>query len=146
LLSFPLLHRLQFCAIKKTQKRIVMKHLLQMEQLAQLAIAVTVLFFIPQPFNWWQCVLIFFAPDLGMIGYVINTRLGAWTYNLTHHKLVCVAIILTGLFLGIDWLLATGILFYGHSAFDRLMGYGLKYEDAFGHTHLGFIGKPASQQ
>jgi len=30
---------------------------------------------------------------------------------------------------------------YGHSSFDRLCGYGLKYVDDFKHTHLGWIGK-----
>ena len=32
-----------------------------------------------------------------------------------------------------------------HASFDRVFGYGLKYEDAFRHTHLGMIGRdPAS--
>ena len=30
---------------------------------------------------------------------------------------------------------------FGHSSFDRIMGYGLKHEDAFQNTHLGKIGK-----
>jgi hypothetical protein len=29
----------------------------------------------------------------------------------------------------------------GHSSFDRVLGYGLKYDDDFKHTHLGWIGK-----
>ncbi|MDA1193538.1 MAG: DUF4260 family protein, partial [Candidatus Poribacteria bacterium] len=29
-----------------------------------------------------------------------------------------------------------GAILIGHSAFDRLLGYGLKYPDAFKHTHL----------
>ena len=34
-----------------------------------------------------------------------------------------------------------GIFLFAHSAFDRIFGYGLKYADAFQHTHLGWIGK-----
>lgn len=34
-----------------------------------------------------------------------------------------------------------GLLLFGHSAFDRLLGYGLKYADSFQNTHLGRIGK-----
>ena len=30
---------------------------------------------------------------------------------------------------------------YGHSSFDRVLGYGLKHEDAFQNTHLGRIGR-----
>jgi hypothetical protein len=30
---------------------------------------------------------------------------------------------------------------FGHSAFDRMLGYGMKYTDSFQHTHLGLIGK-----
>ncbi|HJU52615.1 MAG TPA: DUF4260 family protein, partial [Acidimicrobiia bacterium] len=28
-----------------------------------------------------------------------------------------------------------------HIGLDRFLGYGLKYADAFGHTHLGEIGR-----
>jgi uncharacterized protein DUF4260 len=30
---------------------------------------------------------------------------------------------------------------FEHSSFDRVLGYGLKHEDAFQNTHLGRIGK-----
>ena len=30
---------------------------------------------------------------------------------------------------------------FGHSSFDRVMGYGLKHEDSFQNTHLGGIGR-----
>ena len=30
---------------------------------------------------------------------------------------------------------------FGHSSLDRVMGYGLKHEDAFQNTHLGRIGR-----
>jgi hypothetical protein len=30
---------------------------------------------------------------------------------------------------------------FGHSSFDRVLGYGLKHEDAFQNTHLGRIGR-----
>jgi hypothetical protein len=37
--------------------------------------------------------------------------------------------------------LIAGIVLFGHSAFDRILGYGLKYPDSFNNTHLGRIGK-----
>lgn len=32
-------------------------------------------------------------------------------------------------------------LLFGHSSFDRVLGYGLKHEDAFQNTYLGRIGR-----
>ena len=32
-----------------------------------------------------------------------------------------------------------GTVLLGHSAFDRVLGYGLKYPDAFKHTHFDEI-------
>ena len=34
-----------------------------------------------------------------------------------------------------------GLILFGHSSMDRILGYGLKYPDSFEHTHLGMIGK-----
>ncbi len=34
-----------------------------------------------------------------------------------------------------------GIILFAHSSLDRMLGYGLKYEDSFNNTHLGIIGK-----
>ena len=33
-----------------------------------------------------------------------------------------------------------GLIIYGHSCMDRMLGYGLKFGDHFKHTHLGWIG------
>jgi hypothetical protein len=37
-------------------------------------------------------------------------------------------------------MLAAGSLLLFHSSVDRVLGYGLKYRDSFGDTHLGRIG------
>ena len=34
-----------------------------------------------------------------------------------------------------------GIILFSHSAMDRAMGYGLKFDKGFKFTHLGEIGK-----
>jgi len=36
---------------------------------------------------------------------------------------------------------AISIIWIAHIGFDRSLGYGLKYADGFGYTHLGLIGK-----
>jgi hypothetical protein len=76
-----------------------------------------------------------------MIGYLANPRIGAWTYNLIHHKGLSVAFYVLGSLLATPWLMFAGTILLGHSSFDRVLGYGLKHEDAFQNTHLGRIGK-----
>ncbi|RYY08734.1 MAG: DUF4260 family protein, partial [Chitinophagaceae bacterium] len=84
------------------------------------------------------CLLL---PDLSMLGYLINTRAGALTYNLVHHKMLALAVLIIGILLHIPALHLAGIILFGHSSMDRMFGYGLKYPDSFSNTHLGRVGK-----
>ncbi len=116
-----------------------MKKLLQLEYLGQwfAAYALTLWFGFPA---WWFWAWLL-VPDVSMIGYLINRRVGAWSYNLAHHHLTAFACVAIGLSLGTSsYLLFTGLLLWGHSGMDRLFGYGLKYEQGFKFTHLGKIG------
>jgi hypothetical protein len=85
--------------------------------------------------------VLFLAPDIGMIGYLVNPKIGAITYNIFHHKGIAVVLYVLGIYLNIPPLQFAGILLFSHSSFDRIFGYGLKYSDNFKHTHLGMIGK-----
>lgn len=80
-----------------------------------------------------------FAPDIGMVGYLINTRVGAWTYNLLHLLAIGIGLYVVGYFFNNAFVELAGIMIIGHIALDRLLGYGLKHEDSFKHTHLGTI-------
>ena len=89
----------------------------------------------------WIWVLLFFSPDISMVGYIISTRIGAYCYNLFHHRAVALVVLAFGLLTHNNVLVAVGALLFAHSSFDRMMGYGLKYTDDFKHTHLGWMGK-----
>ena len=89
----------------------------------------------------WAWVLLFFSPDISMLGYLVNPRIGAYTYNLFHHRALALAIATVGFLTASNVFTAIGILLFAHSSFDRMMGYGLKYTDDFKHTHLGWMGK-----
>ena len=117
-----------------------MNNSLKMEQAAQLAIAVFALWLQPLHFSWWIWPILFLLPDLGMLGYLIDERVGALTYNLFHHKAIAFVFISCGYLLAAPVIYLAGLLLWAHSSFDRVMGYGLKYSDSFHHTHLGFIG------
>ncbi len=89
----------------------------------------------------WLWILLFFTPDIGMLGYLVNTKVGALSYNIFHHKGIALAIALPGYYLHNDVLTAIGILLFAHSSFDRMLGYGLKFADSFKHTHLEILEK-----
>ena len=116
-----------------------MDKIIKLEELAQLAVCIVAMYYQPLQFRWWVWPILFLLPDIGMLGYLINTSVGAVTYNLFHHKLIAIAILGAGWYMNVPVLTLSGLLLYGHSSFDRMMGYGLKYFDSFKHTHLGML-------
>lgn len=92
-------------------------------------------------FAWWWFPALLLLPDVGMIGYIINPKVGAFTYNLLHHRLVALMVACYALTYGNEYWLLAAIILFAHISFDRTLGYGLKYNDSFSHTHLGIIGK-----
>jgi hypothetical protein len=115
-----------------------MKTLTNLEEAAQFALSI--ILFAKLPFVWWLYPALLLLPDVGMIGYAVNNTVGAFTYNLFHHKAIAIFIGIAGLLLANSSLLLTGIILFGHSAMDRMMGYGLKYNKGFKFTHLGELG------
>lgn len=92
-------------------------------------------------YAWWWFLVLILTPDIGMSGYAFGNRAGAFSYNLFHHKGVALAIYLTGAYFSLPLCQLIGIILFSHSALDRMLGYGLKYEKGFKFTHLGEIGK-----
>jgi Domain of unknown function (DUF4260) len=117
-----------------------MKQVLKLEELAQMLLGIIALYYQPLHFSWWLWPVLFLSPDISMLGYLSNKKIGAVVYNLFHHKGVAILVAAVGFFAGNHILLVIGILLFAHSSFDRVMGYGLKYTDDFKHTHLGWIG------
>ena len=90
---------------------------------------------------WWLALIVFFAPDLSFAGYTAGNRVGATVYNLVHVYAFGLGLFAIGAVLAMPTLAALGALWLAHSAFDRMLGYGLKSSEGFGVTHLGRIGK-----
>jgi hypothetical protein len=120
-----------------------MKTLLKSDELASLLLAVLV--FAQLPYAWWWLPALFLVPDLSMLGYLAGPRLGAWSYNLAHHKLLALALGAVGYLLGYPALLLAGTVLLFHISFDRLLGYGFKHETGFQHTHLEQTGQHLPQ-
>jgi len=88
-------------------------------------------------YSWWWFAALILVPDIGMIGYLFNTQMGAITYNITHHKGIALVVGLFGYFSGSYPLMLAGLIMFSHASMDRIFGFGLKFPDSFKHTHLG---------
>lgn len=85
----------------------------------------------------WLCfALLFLAPDISMLGYLAGKRTGAKVYNFFHTYTVPIFLVLAlGLFRQ-TFCIGLAVIWIAHIGFDRLLGYGLKYEASFKDTHL----------
>lgn len=115
-----------------------MKNLLKLEEGAQFVGALYL--FSTLTYAWWVFPVCLLLPDLSALGYLLGNRWGAYSYNFFHHKLVAVVVLIIGFSLHFPPLSLAGCILFGHSALDRVFGYGLKYTTGFQHTHLGDIG------
>lgn len=86
--------------------------------------------------NWLLFALLLLAPDLGMLGYLANPRIGASIYNLFHLPLWPALLIIAGWFSPSQLALEIGLIWLCHLGMDHLAGYGFKYPTKFQDTHL----------
>ncbi|MDX1636937.1 MAG: DUF4260 domain-containing protein, partial [Balneolaceae bacterium] len=113
--------------------------LVRLEELGMLLLSI--LLFSTTGYAWWWFLVLILVPDLSMAGYLLNSRLGAYLYNLVHHKGVAVLVYGLGYYFVDPLTQMIGIILFAHSSMDRMVGYGLKFGDSFRHTHLGWIGE-----
>src|SRR3990172_12688410 len=109
-----------------------MKNLLKLEEAFMFGLSIFL--FSKLDYAWWWYPALILAPDLSMVGYLINTRVGAITYNFIHHKALGIGVFVLGVLLANQLLQLIGLILFGHSSMDRVLGYGLKYPDSFQNT------------
>lgn len=117
-----------------------MKNVIRIEEAAMFGFSIVL--FNQTDFAWWWYIALILTPDFGMLGYIAGSKTGAFTYNLLHHKAIALVILCIGWYFSNEWLELGGIIIFGHSSLDRILGYGLKYPDSFHHTHLGWLNPP----
>ncbi|NJK71822.1 MAG: DUF4260 domain-containing protein [Thermales bacterium] len=91
-------------------------------------------------FNWW-IIILFWFPDVSFAGYLINKKVGAISYNITHFYGTAIILWLIAFFANNSNLSYLAMIQLAHISFDRLLGFGLKYPNSFQKTHLKFIDK-----
>jgi Domain of unknown function (DUF4260) len=100
-----------------------MKILIKLEELAQFLFSIYL--FSLLPYAWWAFPLFILAPDVSLLGLLAGKRVGAVTYNLVHHKALALTVYVLGGLLGNPLLSLLGVLLFGHSSFDRMVGFNL---------------------
>jgi len=116
-----------------------MKLTLKLEELAMFIAGIFL--FSQLSYAWWWFLILILLPDIGMLDYAINNKIGAFLYNIFHHKGLAIIIYFMGYYFQLELVQLTGIILFSHAAMDRIFGYGLKFNKGFKHTHLGTIGK-----
>ena len=86
--------------------------------------------------GWGFFFALLFVPDVSMVGYLRDPRLGALLYNAGHSLLGPALLLGAALTVSAPTLLAIAVIWFAHIGMDRALGYGLKHTDAFLHTHL----------
>lgn len=94
--------------------------------------------------NWLVFAVLLLAPDISAVGYLVNARVGAATYNLFHIALLPSALAAAGVLADNNVILTLALIWFSHINMDRALGYGLKLPSGFGNTHLGRIGKQSA--
>src|SRR5947208_2970165 len=105
--------------------------LLRLEGLTVLLGAITL--YAHQGGNWLMFALLLLAPDLSMIGYVRNPRVGSITYDVVHFyalPAVLLALSVANVPAGIQ----LALIWFAHIGMDRTLGFGLKYPTDFKDT------------
>lgn len=111
-------------------------------RLEGLALAVVAVYLYPRVSDsWWLFAALILAPDLSFLAYLAGPRVGAAVYNAAHTTVLPFALVLLGLLLPAIILVAIALIWLAHIGIDRALGFGLKYPNGFGFTHLGRLGR-----
>ncbi|MFE8703097.1 DUF4260 domain-containing protein [Cytobacillus sp. FJAT-54145] len=113
------------------------KLFLHIEGLTVLILSITVYAY--QDYSWLLFFILLFVPDLSMMGYAFNKKIGALVYNAFHTYSLPILILVLGVVMENQTLLSIGIIWTSHIGMDRVLGYGLKYPTDFKDTHLNRV-------
>ena len=77
-----------------------------------------------------------------MLGYLASPCMGARIYNAYHSYVPPAVLALSAYLFRLHGpVLPIALIWANHIGVDRMLGYGLKYREGFGWTHLGRLGK-----
>lgn len=87
--------------------------------------------------RWWIFAVFFLAPDIALLGYVTKRLdLAAAFYNTVHNYVLPILLALASWKASRHTGEIAAAIWIAHIAFDRVLGFGLKYPQSFKETHL----------
>jgi hypothetical protein len=101
--------------------------------------AATIYLYAHGNFSWWLFAALFLSPDLFMLGFLANVKVGAALYNLVHTEVGPIVLLLLVWILPAPQLVPYGLIWLSHVGMDRMLGVGLKYPTTFRDTHLQHV-------
>ena len=87
----------------------------------------------------WILLFSFSRRTLIMLGYPVNTLIGAAVYNFVHTLFAPGILIVIAMFTSRQQLLPLAYIWTAHIGLDRMLGSGLKYPTRFNDTHLQHV-------
>ena len=114
--------------------------LLRLEGLA--AAALSAVFYARTGASWWLFAALWLAPDLSLLGYLAGPHWGARIYNAIHAYVTPATLAVSALLLHSANLVPIALIWINHIGVDRMLGFGLKYQEGSRFTHLGGLGNP----
>ena len=113
--------------------------LLRLEGLA--AALLSVAFYARSGRSWWLFAALWLVPDISILGYRLGSCWGARIYNTAHTYFLPLLLAFSAYAFGATAAIPFALIWINHIGVDRLLGYGLKYANGFGWTHLGRLGR-----
>lgn len=89
--------------------------------------------------SWGLFFAAILLPDLSILGYAADPRVGAAIYNLAHTYSLPVILGGGGLLGAHAPAVYLAVIWLTHISVDRMLGLGLKYPTAFKDTHLNRV-------
>lgn len=87
-------------------------------------------------FNIYVFLACLLLPDIFLLGYIVNNKVGAFLYNLGHVFIFPLILFLLAVITTKQAFLVIALIWASHIFFDIMIGYGLKYNEGFKITHL----------
>src|SRR5262249_14219011 len=86
--------------------------------------------------SWLLFFVLLLAPDLFILGYLVNGRIGAAVYNLVHTYAGPLLAFALSFYTNKPFLIPFILIWATHIGMDRMLGFGLKYPAGFKDTHF----------
>ncbi|KOY81454.1 DUF4260 domain-containing protein [Lysinibacillus macroides] len=101
-----------------------------------IAFTLTAFFYGRLDFSWLSFIMFILLPDISMLGYLWNTKIGALFYNIGHSYVFPALLMMIAFMTSTTIFLIAALIWLAHIFLDRALGYGLKYDEGFKKTHL----------